>query len=287
MRNVSSEQVFLGNGSDEIIDLCFRVFCEPGIDKALTFTPSYGMYKVSAEINNVELDEVNLNENFQIDLDKTLPYLEDPNLKLIFICSPNNPTGNLIDEASIAAICEKFKGIVIIDRAYGEFSGEYNISKVLNTWKNCIQTSTFSKAWGLAGARLGVAYASEEIINLLNKVKPPYNISTLNQDAAIESIRNSDEIKENVTNILNQREVLAKELQEIECVVKVFPSDANFLLVEVEDADYIYNSLVNQKIITRNRNKLIKNTIRISVGSPEENQQLLQNLASIKTTVNS
>jgi histidinol-phosphate aminotransferase len=281
LKKVNRENIFIGNGSDEVIDLAFRIFCEPGKDKALTFSPTYGMYDVSAGINNVELLKIPLNETFQIDTAKLDQYLNNYDIKLIFICSPNNPTGNSIDLEVIESILNKFKGIVIIDEAYIDFSSIESCLKLLKKYSNLIISQTFSKAWGLAAARVGIAYASKEIIELYNKVKPPYNISKLNQEAAIKVLSDSNEFNKNLQLILDEKEKLKAELNSISLVKKIYPSDANFLLVEVEDADKIYADLVAKKIIARNRNKLIKNCIRISVGTPNENKKLITALKDI------
>ena len=282
LKGIKSSNIFVGNGSDELIDLALRIFCNPGKDKVLTFTPTYGMYAVSAAINNVELLQVPLNEEFQIDLKKVEPILEDENLKLIFICSPNNPTGNLIDKKEILFLLNNFKGIVIIDEAYIDFSESESFTTLLNEYDNLIVSQTFSKAWGLAAARVGIAFTSETIISLFNKVKPPYNVSQINQLSAIEAIENEIDFKENVNIILKEKERLKNELIQLAFVKKVYPSAANFFLVEVIDAEELYNLLIEQKIIIRNRNKQVKNTVRITIGSIEENDRLINALKKIK-----
>ncbi|HLW29483.1 MAG TPA: histidinol-phosphate transaminase [Brumimicrobium sp.] len=281
LKNLTPKNIFIGNGSDEVIDLAFRIFCNPGKDKALTFSPTYGMYDVSAGINNIELIQLPLDSKFEIDLDSLNPYFKDNNLKLIFICSPNNPTGNLMDKKTITYILENFKGLVIVDEAYIDFAEGESIVEKVNQHNNIIVSQTFSKAWGLAAARVGTAYACEEIIDLFNKIKPPYNISVLNQKAAIEALDNSIEYQENLDLILSERTRLEEALIEIEKVNKIYPSEANFILVEVENADELYTTLVNQNIITRNRNKQVKNCIRISVGTPEENNKLINAIKNI------
>ena len=208
LKGIKSSSIFIGNGSDEIIDIAFRIFCNPGKDKALTFTPTYGMYTVSAAINQVELMQVPLNNEFQIDLKQVEAFLEDENLKLIFICSPNNPTGNIINKNDIISILKKFKGIVIIDEAYIDFSESESFTLLLNKYDNLIVSQTFSKAWGLAAARIGIAYACDKIISLFNKVKPPYNVSQLNQLSVIEAIENKDSFDKNVNTLLKEREDL-------------------------------------------------------------------------------
>ena len=282
LKGIKSSSIFIGNGSDEIIDIAFRIFCNPGKDKALTFTPTYGMYTVSAAINQVELMQVPLNNEFQIDLKQVEAFLEDENLKLIFICSPNNPTGNIINKNDIISILKKFKGIVIIDEAYIDFSESESFTLLLNKYDNLIVSQTFSKAWGLAAARIGIAYACDKIISLFNKVKPPYNVSQLNQLSVIEAIENKDSFDKNVNTLLKEREDLKNEIEKLAFVRKVYPSDTNFLLIEVKDANSIYNQLIDQKIIIRNRDKQIKNTVRITVGSNNENKILINALKNIQ-----
>lgn len=275
------KNTFIGNGSDEIIDLIYRIFCNPEKDKALTFTPTFGMYQVAADINDTELIKLPLNGEFQINKDDLNSYLKDEHLKLIFICSPNNPTGNCFKEKDIQFILENFKGIVIIDEAYADFSGKASWNTTLAKYPNLIVTQTFSKALGLAAARIGIGYASSEIIQLLNNVKLPYNISALNENAAIAAIENKATLKANIQTILEEREKLIQELKKLEIIKKIYPSDANFLLVEVDDANALYTKLVEQKVITRNRNSLVKNSIRITVGKPDENQKLIKALTDL------
>ncbi len=276
---IGTENIFIGNGSDEVIDIAYRTFCEPGKDKALTFSPTYGMYDVSAAINNIELIKIPLNEDFQIDLALVNKYIDDDDLKLIFICSPNNPSGNNLD--NIEEVLKRFKGIVFVDEAYIDFSDSESFLSKLSLYPNIIISQTFSKARGLAAARVGTAFASKEIINLYNIVKPPYNISKLNQEAALQSLEDQPRFEENKNAILVQRAFLQSELAKINLVKKIYPTDANFMLVEVHDADKIYNELVNQKVITRNRNSVVKNCIRITVGSEPENGKLIEALTKL------
>ncbi len=276
LKRIATENIFIGNGSDEVIDLAFRIFCNPGKDKALTFSPTYGMYDVSAAINDVELIKIQLNDHFQIDWNNLESHLKDENLKLIFICSPNNPTGNHLN--NIEWILNRFKGIVIVDEAYIDFSSATSFIEKLEQYPNVIVSQTFSKAWGLAAARVGTAYSNNEIIRLYNKVKAPYNVSELNQKAALRALENYNEFEKQIANILVQKNWLEQELNRIAVVTKVYPSDANFLLVETTDADTIYEKLIAQKIITRNRNNLVKNCIRITVGLSVENQTLINAL---------
>jgi len=276
IKSVPTECIFVGNGSDEVIDLTFRIFCNPGKDKALIFSPTYGMYEVSSEINEVELIKVPLSRTFQIDFDALENYLSDETLKLIFICSPNNPTGNSIE--NIDSVLQRFKGIVIVDEAYIDFSKACSYITKINQYPNLIVLQTFSKAWGLAAARVGMAYADAQIISLFNKIKPPYNVSELNQKAALKAMTYPSEFDKRRSIILEQRSWLENQLSSVAVVIEIYSSDANFLLVEMTDADKIYKELVNQKVITRNRHSMVKNCIRITVGSPEENQILVDTL---------
>jgi histidinol-phosphate aminotransferase len=278
IKNIATENIFVGNGSDEVIDLAYRIFCVSGKDKALTFTPTYGMYDVSAGINDVELIKVPLANDFQIDFDALEDYLKEEHLKLIFICSPNNPTGNNID--NIEKIIENFKGIIFIDEAYIDFSNAESFIKKIAQYPNIIISQTFSKAWGLAAARIGTAYASKAIIDLYSKVKPPYNVSKLNQDEALKTLLAVDNFEKNKNIILEEREKLIKNLSASPIVKKIYPSDANFILVEVDDANTLYEMLVAAKVITRNRNSVVKNCLRITVGSKNENEKLLLILGS-------
>lgn len=278
LNNIATNNIFIGNGSDEVIDLAFRIFCTPGKDKALTFSPTYGMYDVSANINNIELIKVPLTDDFQINIDQTKSFLNDECLKLIFICSPNNPTGNTFNTADIEYILNNFNGIVILDEAYIDFSPATSWNKKIAEYPNLIVSQTFSKAWGLAAARVGIAYTNTNIISLFNKVKPPYNVSELNQKAAINALDNTIEFEKNKQLILIEKEKLSKTLKTLTLVKKVYPSDANFLLIEVDNATIIYNDLVGQKIIIRNRNNVIKNCVRITIGSAEENVKLINAL---------
>ncbi|QCX54176.1 histidinol-phosphate transaminase [Elizabethkingia sp. JS20170427COW] len=276
IKNIPSSQIFLGNGSDEVIDIAFRIFCTPGQDKVLTFSPTYGMYEVSANINNVQLLQQKLDDNFQIDIEQLKPILSDENLKIIFICSPNNPTGNCLE--NIDYILENFKGIVFLDEAYIDFCPEKSFVSQLTKYPNLIISQTFSKARGLAAVRVGIAYSSPEIIALMNKTKPPYNISQLNQEAALKVLQQEEIFNTNLQLILKERESLISKLNSLPFVEKIYPSDANFILLKVEDANAVYEYLIQQKIITRNRNTVVQNCIRISIGNEEENNLLINAL---------
>jgi histidinol-phosphate aminotransferase len=281
IKEIREENIFLGNGSDEIIDLCFRIFCSPGVDKALTFTPTYGMYEVSASVNDVNIIKVPLNENFQIDIKKTEPYLADRNLKLIFICSPNNPTGNCMNIPDVEQIIKKFEGVVVVDEAYIDFSSRPSFVKMVDKYPNLIVMQTFSKAFGLAAARVGMAFSNQSVIKYFNKMKPPYNISSINQKAALKKLENIDNCKNQATKIIKEKERLTSGLRKIKITETVFPSEANFLLVRVKNANYVYNYLVDKGIIVRNRNSIVENCLRITVGTRSENNKLIKALNSI------
>jgi len=281
IKKVDTNEIFVGNGSDEVIDLAFRIFCEPGKDKVLTFSPTYGMYDVSANINNIELIKQPLINDFQVNLNQLQPYLDVEELKIIFICSPNNPTGNSLNPNDIEYILENFNGIVIVDEAYIDFSSQQSFIKNINKYKNLIVSQTFSKAWGLAGVRAGVAYANEEVINLYKRVKPPYNMSVLNQEAVLNRLDNLDEVTHIIGMILLERDRLKEALSALPIVKKIYPTDANFLLVEVDNADETYQYLIDKKVIIRNRNTHVENCIRITVGTSAENERLIKTLEDI------
>ncbi|MDO5608952.1 MAG: histidinol-phosphate transaminase [Capnocytophaga sp.] len=275
---IPADQLFLGNGSDEVIDLVFRVFCNPKEDKVLTFSPTYGMYEVSAAVNNVEMIHVPLTADFQIDFQSLEKVLEENSVKVIFICSPNNPTGNLLK--NIERIFEIFNGIIVIDEAYIDFSQEKSWALQVQQYPQLIVSRTLSKARGLAGVRIGAAVANPEIIAWLNKVKPPYNISSLNQEYALKVLENDDFFEKSVKIILEERQKLISELSRLSFVKKIFPTDANFVLIEVDDAQKTYDFLAEKQIVIRNRNKQIANTLRITIGSPKENEKLIKALQS-------
>jgi histidinol-phosphate aminotransferase len=281
VKGIAVEQIFLGNGSDEIIDLSLRIFCNPGVDKILTFTPTYGMYGVSAAINDLTVIRIPLDDDFQIDVQKARKYFSDSSLKIIFICSPNNPTSNSMNHVDVEQLLSEFNGILIIDEAYIDFSEKPTYLKLLNRYPNLIVMQTFSKAFGLAAARVGMAFSGEAIISLYNKMKPPYNISSINQQAALKKLEKLEEYKKQVNSIRNERNRLATLLDKLKIVERVFPSDANFLLIKVKDANKIYNILVNRNIIVRNRNSVIDNCLRITVGKKSENDKLINALKAI------
>lgn len=275
LRAIPPEKIFLGNGSDEIIDLSFRIFCNPGTDKALTFSPSYGMYQVSASVNDVAIIKIPLDKDFQIDFEDVSKYLSDKNLKLIFICSPNNPTGNLMNNQIVERIISQFNGIVLVDEAYMDFSDKPSLLEKIGCYPNLIVMQTFSKAFGLASVRVGVAYTNPEIVAYYNKMKPPYNISTINQKAVLQKLKRFSAYTGQIRKIRQERERLSRELEKIPVIKKVYPSDANFVLVKVGDPGKLYNYLVDSGIVVRNRHSVIENCIRITVGTRAENSKLL------------
>ena len=279
LKKVAPQQIFLGNGSDEPIDLLFRVFCEPAADNVAAIEPTYGMYQVAAGINNVEYRNVLLNESFDISADELLR-ATDSRTKLIFLCSPNNPTGNNLDRRQMIKIVENFAGIVVVDEAYIDFSSQPSLLGELERYPNLAVLQTFSKAWGSAAVRLGMAFAAPEIIALLNKVKYPYNINQLTQDYALQMMENAGDVDEWVKTLLRERARLQHLLTITPCVEKVYPSDANFLLVKATDANAIYAYLTEQGVIVRNRHtlSLCGNCLRITVGAPSENDALMQAL---------
>ncbi|MFA5302656.1 MAG: histidinol-phosphate transaminase [Bacteroidales bacterium] len=282
VKECNSRNVVIGNGSDEIIDLVFRIFCNPGNDKAMIFSPSYGMYRVAAHINYTGVVDIPLDKNFQIDPEKTKPYLDRPDLKLIFICSPNNPTGNSMDKNAVTFLLENFRGIVIVDEAYIDFSEEPSWLSSIEKYNNLVVIQTFSKAWGLAAARLGMAFACEEIVSLFNKVKPPYNISSINQQAALNALQDPGKKDQTVALLMKEKERLVNALSRVNRVKKIYPSRANFLLIEVDNADYLYRALISEGVITRNRHREIANCLRVTVGTPAENERLINAIKKIK-----
>lgn len=278
LRGVNVENIFLGNGSDEVIDLCYRVFCRPGVDKVMIFPPTYGMYEVSAAANDIEVIRVPLDETFNIDIRTASHFLDDSRLKLIFICSPNNPTANSMERKDIEFILGRFGGIVIIDEAYADFSTQKSFISETGRFRNLIVLQTFSKAVGLAAVRIGMAFADQEIIKYLFRMKPPYNISSINQAEALKRLEDPKVISDQVKTLIKEREKLAYNLGRFDFVTKIYPSDANFILAEVKDAELVYKYLLNRKIIVRNRSRAVKNCLRITVGTPQENELLISEL---------
>lgn len=279
IKNCDPEQIFLGNGSDEPIDLLFRAFCEPGKDNIISIDPTYGMYQVAADINNIEVRKVKLDADYNFSADELLQ-AADENCKLVFVCSPNNPTANLMNKAEMLKLIQNFMGIVVVDEAYIDFAPNETLLQELANYPNLVILQTFSKAWGMAGIRLGMAFASTEIIRIFNKIKYPYNINILTQQKAMELLEQAAEKEEWVATILAERDLLKEQLAKLPFVVKIYPSDANFLLVKMHDARGIYDYLVENGVIVRDRSKVIlcDESLRITVGAPEENQILLEKL---------
>jgi len=282
LKNVEPEQIFLGNGSDEAIDLIIRAFCEPYKNSILITDPTYGMYAVCAEVNAAPLIKVALTPDFDLDLDGLMAAITN-DTSVIFFCSPNNPTGNLLSHDKILTVLERFQGIVVIDEAYIDFTNTESFTRLISTYPNLIVLQTFSKAWGLAGLRLGMAFSSKEVINVLNKIKYPYNVNIQTQEIALNALLNTTKKENSVEEIIAQRSALAKELVKLPITEHVYPSDANFLLVKVKDAPGTYRYLMDRKIIVRDRSKvtLCKNCIRITIGTPQENKNLIAVLKNL------
>ncbi len=281
IKQISAENIFIGNGSDEVIDLAYRIFCNPLQDNVIICPPTYGMYQVSANINDVEVRKINLNKEFQLDVDGILS-ATDQNTKILFICSPNNPSGNNMKKQDIEMLLDNFPGIIIIDEAYIDFSKQKSLIQELAKYQNLIVMQTLSKAWGLASLRLGLAFASPDIIDLFNKVKPPYNINKASQHLAIEALQNTQRVNEWIKQIVAQKKLLIKELSNFSFVKKIYESDANFILVKVNDANILHNYLSGNKIVVRNRSKevMCDNCLRITIGTPKENRELIKILES-------
>lgn len=282
VKNIAPENIFLGNGSDEPIDLVIRIFCEPRIDNIVAVDPTYGMYQVCAEVNDVEYRKVLLNENFDLDAQKLLEKT-DRNTKLIFLCSPNNPTGNLLSREEIKKVLDSFAGIVVLDEAYIDFASEATWLNDLEKYPNLIILQTFSKAWGLAAVRLGMAFASAEIIKLFNKVKYPYNVNILTQNFVGDELDKLELRKQWIATLLEGRNYLINELPKLPFVEKIYPTDANFILVKVEDANSLYKQLTDKGVIVRNRNSvsLCAGCLRITVGTDKENEMLIKTLRTL------
>ena len=279
VKDVAQENIFLGNGSDEPIDLLYRAFCNPRIDNVVAIEPTYGMYKVCAGINDVEYRKVLLDENFQFSADNLLTAC-DLYTKIIWLCSPNNPTGNSLNRKEIIKLITSFEGIVVLDEAYIDFAKEESFMEKLSKYPNLVILQTMSKAWASAAIRLGMAFASTEIIAVLNKIKYPYNINILTQKKALTILKNHGQLKKSVNLILKQRTILINALHDLSYVLHIYPTDANFVLVKVEDPNMLYQYLVDKSIIVRNRNfvSLCNGCLRITVGTPEENKILLEEM---------
>jgi histidinol-phosphate aminotransferase len=281
-KKVLSNQVLLGNGSDEVLDLLYRAFCEPKVDNVITLPPTYGMYGVLANINAVENKEVVLSENFQPQIEKIVAAI-DENTKIIFLCSPNNPTGNSFSDESVVYLLKNFNGLVVIDEAYIDFSNKESWINELELYPNLVIIQTLSKAYGLAGIRLGVCYASAAVISVLNKIKPPYNVNELTQKRALERLGDEEKIITEIQSIRKQRSKLLQALDDIECIEEIYPTEANFILIKVDDANQRYDELIAKGIVIRNRTTqpLCENCLRLTIGTKEENKKLIEALQEL------
>ena len=280
--SLSPANILLGNGSDEVLDLIFRAFCEPHKDNVITMPPTYGMYKVLAGINAIENREVLLTEGFELDVDRILESVNSKT-KVIFLCSPNNPTGNSFSVKHIEYLLNNFQGLLVVDEAYIDFATQGSWLNKLGQFPNLMVTRTFSKAYGMAGLRLGVCYASEDIITILNRIKPPYNVNELTQRKAFQMIQNTALVEEQIAEILTERDRMIGQLAKISYVKEIYPTDANFILVKVDDADKRYQEILELGVVVRNRSTqpLCYNTLRFTIGTPEENETLLKVLNSL------
>jgi histidinol-phosphate aminotransferase len=281
---IEPDEIFVGNGSDEAIDLLFRIFCRPQTDNVLICPPTYGMYEVSAEINDVKIRRANLSEDFELDFE-AIKQAIDENTKMLFVCSPNNPTGNSFERENILRLINEFQGIVIVDEAYIHFSGVKSFVSEINNFPNLVVLQTFSKAWGLAGLRVGLAFANKKTIELFNRVKPPYNVSQIAQETILQALENKSLVEKTIGEIVSERKKLVERLRELSFVTKIYPSDANFVLVKTTDAEQIYKFLLDKKIVVRNRNnvELCAGCLRITIGTIEENEVLLNSLKELAT----
>lgn len=279
LKGIPEAQILLGNGSDEVLDLLFRAFCEPKTDNVITLPPTYGMYGVLSNINAVENREVLLSEDFQPQVKKIIEAV-DENTKIIFLCSPNNPTGNTFSDESVVYLMQNFKGLLVIDEAYIDFSKKDSWINEFDEYPNLVITQTLSKAYGMAGIRLGICYASEEIIAVLNKIKPPYNVNELTQRKALERLEDKESIAFEIESIIAERGALLEVLKEVKFVEKIYPTEANFILVKVDDANKRYNELISKGIVIRNRTTqpLCENCLRLTIGTEQENKKLIKAL---------
>ncbi|MBK1896483.1 histidinol-phosphate transaminase [Chryseobacterium paridis] len=278
-KNLSPNQIAVGNGSDELIDLIIKIFCEPKKDAIMMMNPSFAMYAFYAAINENKVIKIDLDENFEIIKQDFLKVSKETQPKIFFLCSPNNPTGNSVED--IEFYLQNFDGIVVVDEAYIEFSTKKSSLELLVKYPNLIVLQTFSKAWGKAGARVGIACATEEIIRLINTVKAPYNVNSLSQELILKSIDESDKLQQNVENILIERAWLESELEQIQCVIRIFPTDANFFLVEFDDVNLVYQKLLEKEVLTNKRAPAIPDCIRINIGTREENKSLIAALKNL------
>ena len=282
IKGVKPDQILLGNGSDEVLDLIFRAFCEPGQDEVILLPPTYGMYRVLAQLNNIRAHAVSLNTDFELDLEAIIAKV-DKKTKVIFVCSPNNPTGNSIPLSQIEALLKRFKGLVVVDEAYVDFAEQTSALSLLDAYPKLMICQTFSKAYGLAGIRLGIGFADPLIISYLNKIKPPYNINILTQKAAMASLKQKKAVEQQVKELIAERQNMEKALLNFNFVRKIFPSNANFLLIQVDDANKRYSQLIENDIVVRNRSSLIgcENCLRVTIGTPQENIKFMNVCKSI------
>ena len=282
IKNVNLNQLVLGNGTDEILDLIVRVFCNPNQDKIITLPPTYGMYDVIAKTNGIENIEIQLKDDFSIDVNKILE-LNSPKTKILFLCSPNNPTGNSFDIKDLTDLINGFKGIVVVDEAYIDFSSKPSLISLINVSNNIIITQTMSKAYGMAGIRLGMGFSNEKIIHYLNKIKHPYNINILSERKALKELGKADEVKKNISLVLAQRKLLIPFLEKLDFIKKIYKSEANFLLIKVDNANRRYNQLLDKGIVVRDRSNepLCKNCLRITIGTKNENNILIKTLSEL------
>jgi histidinol-phosphate aminotransferase len=283
---IKSTEIFIGNGSDEAIDLFFRVFCDPKIDNVLICPPTYGMYQVSAEINDAKILRANLTKGFHLDIQAIISQINEFT-KLLFVCSPNNPSGNSMKRADILNLAKSFGGIVVVDEAYIHFSVEKSLVEEIKNYPNLVVLQTFSKAWGLAGLRIGIAFANEAIIELINNVKPPYNVSSIAQNAILEALKKREIVNSTIDKIISERSKLIESLSEISIVTKIYPTDANFVLIKTTDANSIYQFLIDEEIVVRNRTnvELCEGCLRITIGNEIENKKLIESLRKYEKSI--
>jgi len=282
-KKVPTDKMLLGNGSDEVLDILIRAFCEPAKDSVITLPPTYGMYKVLADIHHIKNIEVPLNEDFEPNLKEILKYNSE-RTKMLFICNPNNPTGNTFSEERVSTLLDSFNGIVVIDEAYIDFSEKKSWLNALAAYPNLVITQTLSKAYGMAGIRLGICYASAEIISVLNKLKPPYNVNSLTQSFAINRLKDKNKLKNHICSIIDEKNSLSKVLLQVSFIKSIIPSDTNFILCRVDDADFRYQQLIEHGIVVRNRSSqvLCENTLRFTVGTSAENTKLIHTLKKLE-----
>ncbi len=282
IKKVSSNNVFIGNGSDEVLDLLFRAFCEPGIDNVIITPPTYGMYEVLAEINNIKIHEANLNPDFSLNISR-IKNKTNEKTKLIFLCSPNNPSGNILEEKLIINIIETTNALVVIDEAYIDFTSYKGFLSRINNYPNLVVIQTLSKAWGLAGLRLGLGFASADIIQVLDSIKPPYNVNSFSQKTALKALQNKAKVQNQIQLLMQEKQKIISSLKNLSEVKKIYPSETNFILIEIENATEIYRSLLKKGIVLRNRSGMLycSSCLRITIGTPDENTRMLSELKDV------